>query len=60
MVKLNNVLYITQSVKNLLSVSIIVAKGATMGANKDKMTIKKHGVSMTLNARKGKKSQCYT
>ena len=51
--KLTEVLYLPQAVKNILSVSRLVSKGATMGANKDKMIIKKNGVSMTLDASKG-------
>ena len=34
--KLDNVLYIPQAVKNILSVSRIVANGATMGLHKTK------------------------
>ena len=52
-VKLNEVLYVPQSVKNLLSVSRLVSKGATMGSTQDKITINKSGVSMILDARKG-------
>ena len=51
--KLNEVLYIPQAVKKLLSVSRLVSKGATMGATKDKITIKKNGISMILYSRKG-------
>ena len=54
-VKLNDVLYITQSVKHLLSVLMLVSKVSTMGATKDKINTNKNGVSMTLDARKGKK-----
>ena len=52
--RLKNVLYIPQAVKNLTSVSRTTAKGATMGATQDKTTINKNGVSMNMNARKGK------
>ena len=55
MVKLAEVLYVSQAVKKLLSVSKIVSKGATMGATQEKMTTKKNGVSMTLETRKGQK-----
>ena len=41
--KFNDVLYIPQSVKNLLNVSRIVAKGADMEDTKDKMYIKTNG-----------------
>ena len=40
-VNLTKVLYIPQAFKNLLSVSMLVSKGDTMGATKDKMTINK-------------------
>ena len=53
MVKLSDVLCISQAVKNLLSILRLVAKGATMGDIKYKMTIKKNGVIMTLNAGSG-------
>ena len=53
MVKLTEVMYMPQSVEKLLSVSRLVSKGATMGANQDKIIIKKNGVSMILDARKG-------
>ena len=39
-VKLTRFLYIPQAVKNLLSVSRIMSKGATMGSTPDKITIK--------------------
>ena len=48
MVKLNDVLYIPQYVKNLIILLSLVAKGYTMGATIDKMTIKKKFVSITL------------
>ena len=50
--KLIEVLYVPQALNNLLSVSRILSKGATMGATQDKMTIKKNGVRMILDARK--------
>ena len=49
-VKPPEVLCVTKSVNNVLSVSSIVSKESTMGATQDKMTIKKNGVSMILNA----------
>ena len=52
--QLNSVLYATQSVKNIMSVLRIIPKGATTGATKDKITIKKNGVNMILDTRKGK------
>ena len=45
-VKLTKVLYVPQAVNNLLSVSRLVSKVATMGDTKDKTTINKNGVSM--------------
>ena len=51
-VKITEILYVTQDVKNILSVSRIVSKDATMVDNQDKMIIKNNGVSMTLYARK--------
>ena len=56
-VKLNDVLYIPQSVKNLLSVLMLVSKVSTTGATKDKINTNKNGVSMTLDARKEKKRE---
>ena len=53
--KLTKVLYVPQAVRNILSISRIVLKGATMGAPQDKMIIKENGVSMTLDARKCQK-----
>ena len=47
MAKLTKVLYVPQAVKNLLTVSQLVSKGATIGATKDKMIINKNGVSTT-------------
>ena len=55
MVNLTKFIYVTQGVNNILIVSWLVSKGATMGATQDKMTIKK-GVNMILDARKGKKA----
>ena len=52
-VKLTKVLYVPQAVKNLLSVSRLVPKGTKMGANQDKITIKKNGVSVIVDASKG-------
>ena len=40
-VKLTEVLYVPQDVKNLLSASMLVLKGNTMGGAQDKMIIKK-------------------
>ena len=51
--KLTEVVYVTQALKNQLSVSRLVSKGAKMGATQEKMIIKNNGVSMTLDARKG-------
>ena len=52
-VNLTKLLYVHQSVKNLFSVSRFVSKGNTMGSTQNKMTIKKNGVSMIINTRKG-------
>ena len=46
---LENVIYVPQPVKEILSVSRLVAKGDTMGATKDRTTTKKNGVIMNLN-----------
>ena len=51
--KLIKVMYVHQAVKNLLSVSRLVSKAATMGATQEKITIKKNGVSMILDSREG-------
>ena len=51
--KLEKVLYVPQSVKNTLSVSSLISKVATMGVTQDKITIKKNGVNMILDAIKG-------
>ena len=40
--KLTEVLYVPQPVKNMLSISIIVSKGSTMRANKEKITTNKN------------------
>ena len=53
-VKLTEVLYVPQAVKYILRISRLILKGATMGAIQEKMIIKKNGVSMTIDARKGK------
>ena len=50
---LNYVLYVPQTVKTILIVSRIIYKEATMGATKDNMNIKKNGVNVILDARKG-------
>ena len=52
--KLNEVLHVLQSVNNLLSISRLVSKGVIMGATKSKLPIKKNGVNMIMDARKGK------
>ena len=52
-VKLTEVLYVPQAMKNILKVSKLISKGATMGATHDKIIVKKNGVSMTLDASKG-------
>ena len=60
-VKLTEVLYVPQAVKNILSISEHIPKGPTMGYNKEKNTTKKGGVNMTLDTRKGKmRSKCST
>ena len=46
-------MYVPQAVKNRLSVSRIVSKGAMVGATQDKMIIKKNGVSIIVYAKKG-------
>ena len=50
--KLTEVRYIPQLGKNLLSVSRLVSKGATVGAIQDKTTINKSGVSLILDSSK--------
>ena len=47
--KFIDVLYVSQAIKSILSISRIGAKVYTMGDTKDKMTIKKNGVSTNLN-----------
>ena len=49
--KLTEVLYVPQAVKNLLRVSRLLSKGATIGATQDNH--KENGVSVILDARKG-------
>ena len=51
--KLGNILYVLQVVRNLMSVSRFVSKGDTVASTKDKMTTKKNGTRINLNARKG-------
>ena len=51
--KLNKILYVPQSVNNLLFASRLVSKRNTMENTQEKMTIKKNGVGMILDARKG-------
>ena len=53
--KLTEVVYVTQALKNQLSVSRLVSKGAKMGATQEKMIINKNGVSMNLDKRKVQK-----
>ena len=56
---LNGVLYVPQTVKNILRVPRLIPKGTTMGNTKDKITTKKNGISMNLNAREQKtRAQC--
>ena len=57
-VNLAEVLYVPQAVKNILSIFRLVSKGATMGDTQDKMTTKKNGVNIILNAVKGKMRAC--
>ena len=54
MFKLNYVLYVSQSVKNILSVPGLVSKGSTMGDTKAKMTNKKNFINIILKTIKGK------
>ena len=51
-VKLTEVLYITNYVKNLLIVSRAVSKGATMVVTQYKTTTQNNGVSMVLDTSK--------
>ena len=53
-VKITKVIYIPQAVKNILSVWRLISKVTMMGATQDKITIKKNGVNMILDAIKGK------
>ena len=65
--KLKEVLYVPQYVKNLLGVSRLVSKRATMGDTQDKKTINKNDIRIILYTRKGKntsmifylKTKCY-
>ena len=41
MAKLTKVLYMPQAVKNLLNISRLVSKGATMGDTQDKLSLRK-------------------
>ena len=52
MVNLTEVFYMPQAVKNILSVSRIISKGAMMGATQHKIIIKKDSFRMILDARK--------
>ena len=52
MIMLTEVLYIPQSVKNILSVSRLVQKESAMGDTKDKTTINQNDANMILDARK--------
>ena len=52
MVKLTEVLYVPQAVKNIFSVSRLISKGSMVGATKDKMAINKNGVNMIIDAKK--------
>ena len=54
-VKLTKVRYVPQAMKKLLSLSGLISKGATMESTQEKMTIKKHGVSVILETKKVKK-----
>ena len=53
MVKLTEVLYVPQAMKYVFSVSRLISKDATMGSTKDKIIIKKNGVTIPLEERKG-------
>ena len=44
--KLNEILYVPQAVKNIMSILRLISKGSTMRATKDKMNIKKNGVNI--------------
>ena len=52
-VNITKALYVPQALKNILSVSRLMPKGATMGATQDKITMTKNGVSVVLDAIKG-------
>ena len=47
-VKTNELIYITQAVNNILSVSRLVSKGAMTGATKEKININKGVINMAL------------
>ena len=53
MFNFTEVLYVPQAVKNILSISRLALKGATMGVTKDKTTTNENGINMILDARKG-------
>ena len=53
-VNLTEVLYVPQAVKNIIRVSRLVSRVSTMGDSKDKTKIKKVGVRLNLDTRKGK------
>ena len=53
-VKLNGVLYVPQEVNNLVRILRLVSKGVTTGSTKYKITVKKNGVSKTLDSMKVK------
>ena len=57
---MNKLLYVPQAVNNKMSVSKLIAKGATMGDTKENITNKKNSVSMTLDERKGKMISQYS
>ena len=52
--KLTEVLYVYQAVKNILKVLSIIPNVATIGATKYRTAIKKNGVNMIIDARKVK------
>ena len=49
MVKFNGILYVPQEVNSIMSVLRLVSKVATVRATKNNATVKKNGVSMTLD-----------
>ena len=51
---LPKLIYVHQAVKNIFRVSRLPSKGSTMRDTQEKMTRKKNGVNMILEARKGK------